>query len=91
MPKENLVTDWNELMRGFKGIGEFVPGWIVQVKKNNHVVINKEWDIICHFINNEYVEAVLQYNGETYLTVRHVKKYSVTVTTVLDYINNNSL
>lgn len=90
MLKENLVTDWNKLMRGFKGIGSAVPGWIVKLKENNHVEINKDWDIICRFINDEYVEAVLQYKGETYLTVRHIKKYSVTVTAVLDYINMNS-
>lgn len=88
--KENLITDWQNLMSGFKGIGSAVPSWNVEVKKNKHIVINKHWDIICHFINNEYVEAVLSYKGETYLTVRHFKKFSATVTTILEYINLNS-
>ena len=88
--KEKLIKDWKQLMRGFSGIATAVPQWKVTVNEKEHVIINNDWDIICYFVNNEYIEAVLSYKGEVYLTVRHFKKYSATTSAILEFINMNS-
>jgi len=88
-PKPHLVKDWQMLMQGMKTIASQFPKFKVKVTKDSHIIINKDWDIVCHFINNDYVEAVLTYKGETCLTVRHLKSYHATTCAVLEFIENN--
>ena len=85
---DELIKDWQYLMSGFKNIAKKVPVWEVKVKEDMHITINKKWDIICHFINWEYVEVKLKLNGDEIMTLKHTgKNYHHTVATVLDYIN----
>ncbi|GGB82789.1 hypothetical protein GCM10007424_23530 [Flavobacterium suaedae] len=88
--KDELITDWETIMSGIKQTASKVPGWKVKVLKDKHIVINKDWKVICHFINNQFVEAVVSYQDEDYLTVRHVKLYTVTINIVLNYIKMNT-
>ncbi|QSW90724.1 hypothetical protein J0383_07910 [Flavobacterium endoglycinae] len=86
--KEKLIEQWQILMTGIKQIALKVPEFKVKVQTNKVISINK-YNVICHFINNEYVEVKVSYNDEDYLTVRHVSDFAVTTATVLDYIRNN--
>lgn len=86
--KDSLIKDWQMLMSGIKQIAQKVPEFKVKVQQDKHIVINK-YKVICHFINNEYIQAKVSYKGEDYLTVRHVKSHSSTVTTVLTFIQDN--
>jgi hypothetical protein len=47
--------------------------------------------VICHFINNEYVEAKVSYKDDDYLTVRHVKSYANTINIILSFIHLNPI
>ncbi|WP_269222032.1 hypothetical protein [Flavobacterium sp. IMCC34518] len=86
--KDNLIKDWQMLMTGIKQIAQKVPEFKVKVQPDKYIVINK-YKVICHFINNEYVEAKVSFNDEDYLTVRHVKSHASTVETILTFIRNN--
>jgi len=86
--KENLIEDWQMLMTGIKQIALKVPEFKVKVKADKTIVIN-QYEVICHFINNKYVEAKVSFKDEDYLSVRHVKSYSATVETILSFIRNN--
>lgn len=87
--KPQLVKDWQMLMQGMATIARNFPKFKVKVTQDSHIVINDDWNIICHFINNEYVEGVLSYKGEDVLKVRHLKSYSATTTAILEFIENN--
>lgn len=87
--KKSLIKDWQMLMQGMKTIASEYPVFEVKVTKDSHIIINNDWDIICHFINNEYVEAKLSFKGETVLQVRHLKKYHATACAVLQFIEDN--
>ena len=87
--KPQLVKDWQMLMQGMTTIARDFPKFKVKVTQDSHIVINDDWDIICYFINNEYVEGVLSYKGEEVLKVRHLKLYSATTTAILEFIENN--
>lgn len=86
--KEKLIEQWQMLMTGIKQIALKVPEFKVRVQPDKKIVINK-YKVICHFINNEYVEVKVSYNDEDYLMVRHVSDFASTVATVLDFIRNN--
>lgn len=86
--KENLINDWQLLMSGIKQIALKVPEFKVKVKPDKTIVINK-YNVVCHFINNEYVEAKVSIKDEDYLTVRHVQSHAATVETILSFIKNN--
>jgi len=86
--KENLINDWQMLMSGIKQISLKVPEFKVKVLPDKTISINK-YKVICHFINNEFVEAKVIYKDEDYLTVRHIKSHASTVETVLTFIRNN--
>ncbi|PXY44501.1 hypothetical protein [Flavobacterium hydrophilum] len=89
MIKKSLKKDWLMLMGGMKDIASKYPIFKVEVTKESHIIINKDWDIICHFINNEYVEVVLTYKNEPCMTVRHLQSYSATASAVLQFIEDN--
>ena len=84
---KELINEWQLLMSGFKQIANQVPKWNVKVNKDKHVIINNEWDIICHFINFEYIEVKLSLKGDEIMTLKHITKKSTTVSIVLEYIN----
>jgi hypothetical protein len=86
--KDSLIRDWQMLMSGIKQIAQKVPEFKVKVQPDKIIVINK-YKVICHFINNEYVEAKVSFKDEDYLTVRHVKSHASTVETILTFIRNN--
>ncbi|MWB92962.1 hypothetical protein GON26_01180 [Flavobacterium sp. GA093] len=86
--KEDLITDWQMLMSGIKQIAQKVPEFKVKVLPDKKIIINK-YEVICHFINNEYVEAKVSFKNEDYLSVRHVKSHASTVETILTFIRNN--
>lgn len=86
---DKLIKDWQLLMSGFKQIAEKVPSWEVKVTPDKHIKINNDWDIICHFINFEYIEVKLSLKGDEVMTLKHLEKYSTTVSIVLEYINRS--
>ena len=86
---DKLINDWQRLMSGFKIIAEKVPSWKVRVTPEKHIKINNDWDIICHFINFEYIEVRLSFKGDEVMTLKHIKKYSTTVSIVLEFINRS--
>lgn len=86
---DELIKDWQSLMTGFKQISSKVPSWSVKVNHGKEVIINKNWSIICHFINYKYIEAKLSFKGDEVMTVKHISKYSTTVSIVLEFINWN--
>ena len=86
--KEHLIKDWQMLMSGIKQIAQKVPDFKVKVQPDKVITINK-YKVICHFINNEYVEAKVSFKDEDYLTVRHVNSHASTVETILSFIQNN--
>lgn len=88
-PKPHLVEDWQMLMQGMATIARAFPKFKVKVTPDSHIVINKDWDIICRFINNEYVEGILSYKSEEVLRVRHLKSHHATSTAILEFIENN--
>ncbi|KGO88405.1 hypothetical protein Q765_00365 [Flavobacterium rivuli WB 3.3-2 = DSM 21788] len=89
-PKPELIKDWEMLMSGIKQTAQKQPGWLVKVRTDKYIIINKDWQVICHFINDKYVEATVSFKGEDYLKVRHVKYYTTTINIVLNYINLNA-
>ncbi len=89
---DKLINDWQLLMSGFKQIAKKVPSWKVEVTHDKHIKINKDWDIICYFINFDYIEVRLSFKDDEVMTLKHIKKYNnytTTVNTVLDYIKRN--
>ena len=87
----NLIDDWQKLMSGFKSVALMVPNWKVEVTTDNHIKINGDWDIVCHFINFEYIEVTLSFKNNEIMTLRHCNKYSTTVSSVLEYIEKTGI
>jgi hypothetical protein len=88
--KDNLIDDWQMLMSGIKQAAQKDHKFQVKVQPDKRIVINK-YKVICHFINNKYVEAKVSYNDDDYLTVRHVKSYQNTINIILNFIYLNPI
>lgn len=88
--KDSLINDWQMIMSGIKQFGEKNPMFKVKVQPDKRIIINK-YKVICHFINNEYVEAKVSYKEDDYLTVRHVKSYANTINIILNFIHLNPI
>lgn len=86
---DELIKEWQVLMTGFKQISLKVPSWKVKVNESKEIIINKDWCIICHFINFEYIEVKLSFKGDDVMTLKHISRYGITVGTVLEFINQN--
>lgn len=86
---DQLINDWQMLMSGFKHVAAQVSSWKVKVTPKKHIEINKDWDIICHFINHEYIEVILSFKQEEVMTLKHIKDYQTTIITVLEFIERN--
>lgn len=86
--KPKLIKEWQMLMSYIEHIALKAPDFKVKVQPDKKIVINK-YKVICHFINNEYVEVKVSFNDDDYLMVRHVSDFASTVETVLTFIRNN--
>ncbi|MGV9003978.1 hypothetical protein [Flavobacterium sp.] len=86
---KKLKSDWQALMTGMMTIARKWDNFHLVHVKENAIFIDVDWKIECHFINFKYVEVIVEYQGETYLTVRHMNSYAVTSGTVLEFIDNN--
>ena len=86
---DKLKNDGQILMSGFKKIAKALPNWKVKEMPDKHIIINDHWDIICYFINFEHIEVILSFQGDEIMTLKHLEKYSTTVSIVLEYINRS--
>lgn len=89
MSKKKLEEDWLMLMQGMETVARrFFKNKNVEIQ-DSHIVIYKDWSIITHFINNDYLEVTLSFECQPCLTVKHLKSYHATTCAVLEFIQNN--